>query len=138
MLYCFVNNLLTLLWIRLSLNGFKELVKNVFIIYSPSRLFQTWMSFFLLLNRKEDILKNVGNQTVDDTHWFPLYYYFFSFNENQWLLSTAWLYQYSLKYLLLSSAEERNAFRFGTTWGWVMMTIFTFFVWYNWGLFTFK
>jgi len=69
MLYCFVNNLLTLLWIRLSLNGFKELVKNVFIIYSPSRLFQTWMSFFLLLNRKEDILKNVGNQTVDDTHW---------------------------------------------------------------------
>ncbi len=29
------------------------------------KLFQTCMSFFLLLNTKEDILKNVGNQIVD-------------------------------------------------------------------------
>jgi len=29
------------------------------------KFFQTCMSFFLLLNSKEDILKNVGNQTVD-------------------------------------------------------------------------
>ncbi len=28
-------------------------------------LFQTCMSFFLLLNTKYNILKNVGNQTVD-------------------------------------------------------------------------
>ncbi len=27
--------------------------------------FQTFMNFFLLMNAKEDILKNVGNQTVD-------------------------------------------------------------------------
>jgi len=33
------------------------------------KLFQTCMNFFLLLNTKEDILKNVGNQTVDH---FPL------------------------------------------------------------------
>ncbi len=26
------------------------------------------MSFFLLLNTKEDILKNVGNQIVDGSH----------------------------------------------------------------------
>jgi len=30
------------------------------------------MSFFLLLNTKEDILKNlVSHQTVDGPHWFP-------------------------------------------------------------------
>ncbi len=28
------------------------------------KLFQTWMSFFALLNTKYDILKNVGNHTV--------------------------------------------------------------------------
>uniref|UniRef100_A0A9J8C861 Zinc finger, FYVE domain containing 21 n=1 Tax=Cyprinus carpio carpio TaxID=630221 RepID=A0A9J8C861_CYPCA len=39
--------------------------------------FQTCMSFFLLLNTKEEILKNVGNQTVVDSHgyygsqWLP-------------------------------------------------------------------
>jgi len=34
-------------------------------------LFQTCMSFFVLLNTKEDILKNAGNQTVDGSHWLP-------------------------------------------------------------------
>ncbi len=34
-------------------------------------LFQTCMSFGPLLNTKEDISKNVGNQTVDGSHWFP-------------------------------------------------------------------
>jgi len=29
------------------------------------------MNFFLLLNTKEDILKNVDNQTVDVPHFFP-------------------------------------------------------------------
>jgi len=27
--------------------------------------------FFLLLNTEKDILKNVGNQTVDGSHWIP-------------------------------------------------------------------
>ncbi len=31
-------------------------------------LFQTCMSFFLLLNTKEDVLKNVGKQAVDGSH----------------------------------------------------------------------
>jgi len=31
-------------------------------------LYQTCMILFLLLNTKEDILKNVGNQTVKDTY----------------------------------------------------------------------
>jgi len=39
-------------------------IKNVVISYSPSSCFKH-MSFFLLLNTKEDILKNVGNQTVN-------------------------------------------------------------------------
>ncbi len=30
--------------------------------------------FFLLLSTKEEILKNVGNQTVDGSHWLPLYF----------------------------------------------------------------
>ncbi len=30
---------------------------------------QTCMIFFLLLNTEEDILKNVGNQTVDGPQW---------------------------------------------------------------------
>jgi len=38
-------------------------IKNVVISYSPSSCFKH-MSFFLLLNTKEDILKNVGNQTL--------------------------------------------------------------------------
>jgi len=28
-------------------------------------------------------------------------------------------YQHSSKYFLLSSTEERNSYRFETTWGWV-------------------
>ncbi len=35
-------------------------------IYSP------WFCFFLLLNMKEGILKNVCSQTVDRSHWLPL------------------------------------------------------------------
>jgi len=33
------------------------------------KLFQTSMNFFLVLNTTEYILKTVGNQTVDGTHW---------------------------------------------------------------------
>jgi len=32
------------------------------------KLFQTFMIFFLLLNKKEDILKNVGHKIVDGPH----------------------------------------------------------------------
>jgi len=35
------------------------------------KLFQTCMDFFLLLNTKEDTLKNMGNQTVDGPHCLP-------------------------------------------------------------------
>jgi len=55
----------------------------------PLKLFQTCMCFFLLLNTKEDILKNVGNQTVDSSHWRQLY--LFSYYGSQWLQSTVWL-----------------------------------------------
>ncbi len=34
------------------------------------------MSFCLLLNTKEDILKNVSNQVVDGNHWLPSIYIF--------------------------------------------------------------
>lgn len=32
------------------------------------KLFQTCLSFIILLKAKEDISKNVGDQTVDGTH----------------------------------------------------------------------
>jgi len=40
------------------------------------KLLQTWMSFFLLLNTKGDILKNVWNQAVVWHHWLPLHFLF--------------------------------------------------------------
>ncbi len=40
-------------------------------------LFQTGMSLFLLLNAKEDILKNAGYRIVADTHWLLLFVSFF-------------------------------------------------------------
>ncbi len=43
------------------------------IIYFTSMCFQTCSSFFLQLSTKEDVLKDVGNQTVDGSHWLPLY-----------------------------------------------------------------
>jgi len=43
----------------------KMLVKG---IVNQKLLFQTCMSFFLLLNTKEDILNSIGNQTVDGNH----------------------------------------------------------------------
>jgi len=47
--------------------------ENSAIIYSPSSCSKHVRFFFLLLNTKEDILKNVGNQTVDGSNWFPWY-----------------------------------------------------------------
>jgi len=39
------------------------------VTYSPSWVFKpVWVSFFLL-NTKEHILKNVGNQSVEGSHW---------------------------------------------------------------------
>ncbi len=48
---------------------------------------KTCMSFFLVLNTKEDILKNVGNEAVAGSHWLP---YCISIL-TQRLPSTVWL-----------------------------------------------
>jgi len=65
---------------------------NPKIIYNllTLMLFQTFMCFFLLSNTKEDILKNVGNQTVGGSHWLysPI---IFSCYGRQWLPSTVFL-----------------------------------------------
>ncbi len=47
------------------------------------------MNVFVLLNTKEDILKNVGNRAVLGHHWLPSY--FFSYYGSQWCPKTAWL-----------------------------------------------
>ncbi len=54
---------------------------------------------------KMNILKNVGNQTVDGCHWLTYT------GKN-----TMDVFQ---KYLLLCTTEEITSYRFGTTWGWV-------------------
>ncbi len=47
------------------------------------------MNVFVLLNTKQDILKNVGNRAVLGHHWLPQY--FFSYYGSQWCPKTAWL-----------------------------------------------
>ncbi len=65
--YNILINLLQFIWFfggGLGLKGqFSQKNENVVIIYSPSCWSKSF--FFLLLNTKEDILKNVGNQTVE-------------------------------------------------------------------------
>jgi len=48
-----------------ELKGISPKNVNFVIIYSSLKLLQTCMSFFLLMNTNEDILKNVGKKTVD-------------------------------------------------------------------------
>jgi len=43
-------------------------------------------SFFLLLNTKEDILNDVCNQSVDEPHWLP--YFFFHTKKSMGAINT--------------------------------------------------
>jgi len=70
------------------------------------------MNFFLLQNTKEDILKNVENQSFG-SRWLPLNCFLSmqkEVNGNG--------YQHFSKHLLLCSSEERNSYKFETKWGW--------------------
>ncbi len=68
-------------------------------------MFQICSSFFLALSTKEDILKNVGNQTVDSSHWLLLYFFHtIEVNGYRQLFG----YQRSSKYLLLCSRDEKT------------------------------
>ncbi len=50
----------------------KGIVHPKMKILSPfTQLFQTCIHFLLLWYTKKNILKNVGNQTVDNSHWLP-------------------------------------------------------------------
>jgi len=51
------------------------------------KLFQTCMSFFLLLNTRKYILKNVGKQTVDRTLLFHSFFFSPTMEVNVWLLT---------------------------------------------------
>jgi len=71
---------------------------------SVIKLFQAYITLFLVLNTKEDISKNMGNQLTSIV----------------WTINTLWYgYWHSSEYFCLCSAEESNSYRFGTTWGWV-------------------
>ncbi len=66
------------------------------------------MNVFVLLNTKEDILKNVGNRAVlDHSIFIP------TIEANGATKQPG--YKLSSKYLPLCSAEQRHSYRFGTT-----------------------
>ncbi len=70
------------------------------------------MNVFVLLNTKEDILKNEGNRAVlDHSILFPTI-------EVNGAQKTAWL-QTFFRISSLCSAERTHSYRFGTIWGWV-------------------
>ncbi len=52
----------------------KEFTQKWKFCHHLLKLFQTSMSFFLLLNTKGDISRNVGNQTVSGPCWLPYYF----------------------------------------------------------------
>ncbi len=54
------------------------------------------MSFFLMLNLNEDILKNAGNQTVDGPRWLPLYFFpYMEVNGDQQLFGSSKFFRIS-------------------------------------------
>jgi len=73
------------------------------------------MKFFVLLNTKEDILKNVGNRAVLGYRRFTtvLFFLLWKSMEPQNSLVT----NFFSEYLPLCSAEQRISYRFGTTSG---------------------
>ncbi len=85
------------------------------------------MNVFVLLNTKEDILKNVGNRAVLGTIDFHSIFFFPTMEVNGAPKQPG--YKLSSKYLPLCSAEQRHSYRFGTTWGWVNDDIIFIFGW---------
>ncbi len=53
------------------------------------------MSFFLMLNIKKYILKNVGNQTVDGPHWRPYSFPTIEVNRDQQLIGSSEFFKIS-------------------------------------------
>ncbi len=72
--------------------------------------FQTCMSFFLMLNIKEDSLKNAGYQTVDSS----IDIVFISLLWTSVGINNCLVLQNSSNYLLLCSTQEINLNRFVT------------------------
>ncbi len=81
------------------------------------------MNVFVLLNTKEDILKNIGHRAVLGHLWLPKY--LFPTMEVNGARKQP-VHKISSKYLPLCSAEQRNEYRFGTTWEWVNDRIFIY------------
>ncbi len=66
------------------------------------------MNVFVLLNTKEDILKNVGNRAVLGHYWLPCYFSFYC--GSQWCPKQPG-YKLSSEYIPLCSAEQRHPYR---------------------------
>ncbi len=83
------------------------------------------MNVFVLLNTKEDILKEFGET---EQFWGTIDFHCILFPTMEVNGAPKQPgYKLSSKYLPLCSAEQRHSYRFGTTWGWVNDdTIFIF------------
>jgi len=84
--------------------------------------------YLFCLYTKEDIWKNVLIKQIS----FPIDYHSRknTYYASQWGMRSVWL-KHSSKYLPLSSAEQINTLRFGTTWGWVNTDRIFIFGWTN-------
>ncbi len=98
-------------WIDFNLNVWSKLShgRSPKSIYSSSccskyKLYFLFLKSIFLLNKKEYILKNVGNQTVDVSNWLQCYFFHtMKLDSYRQLID----YQYSSKYLLLCLTAER-------------------------------
>ncbi len=83
------------------------------------------MNVFVLLNTKEDILRDVGHRAVLGTIDFIV----FSFPIEVNGVPEQPDYTLSSEYLPLCSAEQTHSYRFGNTWGWVNNDRIVMFEW---------
>ncbi len=55
-------------WSQFIIDSTSSPKNQIFVMICSPYLLETCKSFYLLLNTKEDILKNAGKQTVDGSH----------------------------------------------------------------------
>ncbi len=77
------------------------------------------MNVFVLLNTKEDILKNVGKQSSSGAPLTSIVFFFPTMEVKVNGAPKQPGYKLSSEYLPLRSAEQKKSDRFRTTWGWV-------------------
>ncbi len=77
---------------------------SFFLLLNIKIILKNLLIFILVLKTKEDILKNVGNQTVAGPQWL-----FFSYYQSQWGPATVWLPTFfKISYFVFSTRIKIN------------------------------